>query len=132
MKAKVVQHVSRIKLENFTGSQRLSDFQTFFDLLTLTLFHSHTLSISHSFTLDMLNNFCFHVYPQMLKMTMLFVDSSTLSCDWTDHRAGSQLKTGQDLAGPLPPRACGECSNFHHKTMLIKVKSRVPIKLLSP
>ena len=29
MKTKVVQHVSR-KLENFTGSQYLSDFQTFF------------------------------------------------------------------------------------------------------
>ena len=37
MKTKVVQHVSRIKLENFTGSQRLSDFQTFFYQVSLHL-----------------------------------------------------------------------------------------------
>ena len=29
MKTKVVQHVPRIKLDNFSGSQRLSGFQTY-------------------------------------------------------------------------------------------------------
>ena len=48
---------------------------------------------------DMLNNFCFHVYAQM----SLFMGEndhaffyhhhhSTLACEWTNHRAGSQLK----------------------------------------
>ena len=46
---------------------------------------------------DMLNNFCFHVYAQNLlfmceKGNGFFLDLSTLSCEWTNHRAGSQLK----------------------------------------
>ena len=41
---------------------------------------------------DMLNNFCFDVYAQML----LFMDENVngfFDCEWTNHRAGSQLKT---------------------------------------
>ena len=47
---------------------------------------------------DMLNNFCFHVYAQKSlfigENANAFLDlstSSTLSCEWTNHRAGSQL-----------------------------------------
>ena len=46
----------------------------------------------------MLNNFCFHVYAQKsllaLKMGMIFFYLSiiTLACEWTNSRAGSQLK----------------------------------------
>ena len=32
IETKVVQHVSRIKLENLTGSQHLTDFQKFFGI----------------------------------------------------------------------------------------------------
>ena len=44
---------------------------------------------------DMLNNFCFHLYAQMLLFMGENVNAFfylTLPCDWTDHRAGSQLK----------------------------------------
>ena len=51
---------------------------------------------------DMLNNFCFHVYAQMslfmdVNVNAFFFDtvfdSMTLSCESTNHRAGSQLKS---------------------------------------
>ena len=65
------------------------------------------LSLSHSLTLNMLNNFCFHVYAQksMFKVENVnaffwhqcffltkLLDSTTLSCEFGVHRAGSQLK----------------------------------------
>ena len=37
IKTKVIQHVSRIKLDNFTGSQQLSDFQKFFIMFHFTV-----------------------------------------------------------------------------------------------
>ena len=46
---------------------------------------------------DMLNNFCFHVYIQKLKVSrwkwQWFLDcsSSSLACECTNHRAASQL-----------------------------------------
>ena len=62
--------------------------------------------LSHSLSLDMLNNFCFHTYAQkwlfigencngFFGTSMGFFDktvSSTLSCEFRIHRAGSHLK----------------------------------------
>ena len=71
----------------------------------LNLSHSHTLSISHWITLDMLNNFCFHVYAQKSlsnSHTLSLSHSHSLSlshsfnlCEWSNHRAGSQLKMSE-------------------------------------
>ena len=64
-----------------------------FHVYAHTLPHSH---FSHSLTLDMLNNFCFHVYAQ----NSVFIaencngDHHTPSCEFANHRAGSQLKIG--------------------------------------
>ena len=69
--------------------------------LTLTLSYSHTLSISHSITLDNAEQFLFSclgskvaVYCRKLQCFFLtkLLDSSTLSCEFGVHRAGSQLK----------------------------------------
>ena len=59
------------------------------------------LSMSHSITLDMLNNFCFHVYAQKSlfiaeNCNVSFWTTST-SCQFNVHRAGSQLKIYQFL-----------------------------------
>ena len=58
----------------------------------------------------MLKNFCFHVYAQnslfigenvnVFFTSWFFFDKtflSTLSCEWTVHRAGSQLKNFERL-----------------------------------
>ena len=49
---------------------------------------------------DMLNNFCFHVYAQMSLFTGENVNEFyllTLAWDWTNHRAGSQLKNSPKI-----------------------------------
>ena len=63
--------------------------------LPVTLSVSVSLSVSAD-PWDMLNNFCFHVYAQKLlfmgENVNGFFDLLTLPCEWTNHRAGSQLK----------------------------------------
>ena len=51
---------------------------------------------------DMLNNFYFHVYAHTSLIVGenvnggFFVSNHTLSCEWINHRAGSQLKNNNN------------------------------------
>ncbi len=72
--------------------------------MSVTVFVPVTVSVSVNASVDpwdMLNNFCFHVYAQMLlfigENDNDFFDVHTLPCDWTNHRAGSQLKIGSNI-----------------------------------
>ena len=81
--------------------------------------------LSHSLSLDMLNNFCFHIYAQkwlfigencnvFLGHQWVFFDktvSSTLSCEFRIHRAGSQLKI-LDVSQKLGTRNTLSLSHF--------------------
>ena len=79
--------------------------------LTLTLSHSHSFSLSHSFNLSfnhsrhaeqvLFSSVCSKVAVNGRKLQWFFLDiifldiiflDITLPCQWTNHRAGSQLK----------------------------------------
>ena len=70
-----------------------------------SLSHFHTLTLSHSITLDMLNKFCFHLYAQksliMAENCNAFFLTTSSSCEFGVHGAGSQLKITSWAHGPM-------------------------------
>ena len=78
MKTKVVQHVPRINLSYF----KFQNFK-FSNFLKFSLVPSFCLTFRHFFD-----------------SIIIIISSSTLSCEFTDHRAGSVLKISANSKSP--------------------------------
>ena len=97
----VLKHLKKIKLKKCLNvRQKQGTKNVLENLQNCKTCKTHSFNLS--FTLDMLNNFCFHVYAQKSLFKVendngFFLDSRTLlitlSCEFANHRAGSQLKS---------------------------------------